>query len=145
MLRNWRSDVSCAFRASFSVGNNLIHYPDDILPNARFLAGQVRDIELVLFELDEGPSNLPGPQLIRELQNLARAADLSYTVHLPLDLRLGANGDEQHVSLLKARRVIETTAALDPWAYVLHLDGKEVRQDATAEQPQTGWISQRVR
>jgi sugar phosphate isomerase/epimerase len=47
-------------------------------------------------------------------------------VHLPLDLRLGAGGDEGHVSLVKARRVIDCTRALDPWAYVLHLDGREV-------------------
>ncbi|MBE0697299.1 MAG: sugar phosphate isomerase/epimerase [Anaerolineaceae bacterium] len=114
---------------SFRIGTSSYIIPDDILPNVHYLAGKVSDVELVLFELDDGPSNLPGPDLIRELIRAAQEHNLSYTVHLPLDLRLGADGDEQHVSLLKARRVIEATRALQPWAYVLHLDGKEVRQN----------------
>jgi sugar phosphate isomerase/epimerase len=114
----------------FRIGTTSYIIPDDILPNVRYLAGQVRDVELVLFELDDGPSNLPGPELVADLNCIAAEHDLSFTVHLPLDLRLGADGDEQHVSLVKARRVIEATRALQPWAYVLHLDGKEVRQSA---------------
>jgi sugar phosphate isomerase/epimerase len=128
----------------FRVGTTSYIIPDDILPNARYLAGQVRDIELVLFELDDGPSNLPDTGLIEELNRLAQAHDLTYTVHLPLDLRLGADGDEQHVSLVKARRVIEATRALHPWAYVLHLDGKEVRQGA-GMQALARWQDQSVR
>lgn len=109
----------------FRLGTSSYILPDDILPNARYLAGKVQDIELVLFEVDEGPSNLPPPQVVAELRSLALHHDLTYTVHLPLDLRLGADGDEQHVSLVKARRVIDTVHSLAPWAYVLHLDGKE--------------------
>jgi len=117
----------------FRIGTSSYIITEDILPNVRFLAGKVRDVELVLFELDDGTSNLPGPELIEELNRLALANDMSYTVHLPLDLRLGADGGEQHVSLFKAHRVIEATRALHPWAYVLHLDGKEVQQGAAAE------------
>jgi sugar phosphate isomerase/epimerase len=51
---------------------------------------------------------------------------LTYTVHLPLDLRLSADGREQHLSMLKAHRVIECTLDLNPLAYVLHLDGREI-------------------
>src|SRR5512133_713650 len=114
----------------FRVGTTSYIIPDDILPNVRYLAGKIRDVELVLFELDDGQSNLPGPALINQLNELAEAHDLTYTVHLPLDLRLGADGDEQHISLIKARRVIDATRELNPWAYVLHLDGREVRQGA---------------
>jgi sugar phosphate isomerase/epimerase len=129
---------------SFRLGTTSYIIPDDILPNARFLAGQVRDIELVLFELDDGLSNVPGPELINELSSLAQEADLSYTVHLPLDLRLGADGSEQHQSLVKAQRVIEATRALQPWAYVLHLDGKELRQGASPTELER-WRDQSVR
>jgi len=45
-------------------------------------------------------------------------------VHLPLDLRLGDGGTDGDVSLLKARRVIDATHDLDPFAYTLHLDGR---------------------
>jgi sugar phosphate isomerase/epimerase len=128
----------------FRLGTSSYIIPDDILPNVRYLAGKVLDIELVLFELDDGPSNLPGPDLLAELNLAARDHDLSFTVHLPLDLRLGADGDEQHISLRKARRVIEATRGLQPWAYVLHLDGKEVRNQA-AQGELARWQDQSVR
>jgi sugar phosphate isomerase/epimerase len=110
----------------FRVGTTSYIVPDEILPNVRYLSGKARDVELVLFEVDDGPNNLPDAALQGELRGAAEAGDLSYTVHLPLDLRLGDGGDEGHVSLLKARRVIECTRSLQPWAYVLHLDGREV-------------------
>jgi sugar phosphate isomerase/epimerase len=128
----------------FRVGTTSYIIPDDILPNVRYLSDHVRDVELVLFELDDGPSNLPDTNVIAELNALAAENDLTYTVHLPLDLRLGADGDEQHVSLVKARRVIEATRALQPWAYVLHLDGKEVRQSSDALELRR-WQDQSVR
>jgi sugar phosphate isomerase/epimerase len=111
----------------FRLGTSSYIIPDDILPNARYLAGRVKDIELVLFELDDGLSNSPTEQVMGELVDLARQNDLTFTVHLPLDLRLGAPGEAQHSSLVKARRVIEATGPLNPWAYVLHLDGKEFK------------------
>ncbi len=124
----------------FRLGTTSYIIPDDILPNVRFLADKVNDVELVLFEVDDGPNNLPSPQTIAGLAGLAAAHGLTFTVHLPLDLRLGAGGDEGHVSLVKAKKVIDCTRALDPWAYVLHLDGKEVRNGATPEQLAT-WQS----
>ena len=111
----------------FRLGTTSYIIPDDILPNARYLAGKVRDIELILFEVDDGPNNLPSPEVIDELSQIADAHDLTYTVHLPLDLKLGEDGSEHDQSLIKAGRVIDCTRGLDPWAYVLHLDGKSVR------------------
>lgn len=117
----------------FRLGTTSYIIPADILPNAQYLADKVQDIELVLFEVDDGPNNLPSAEVIDELIRLADQHHLTYTVHLPLDLRLGANGDVQHVSLIKARKVIEYTRALQPWAYVMHLDGREVKDDPSAD------------
>lgn len=111
----------------FRLGATSYVIPADILPNVRYLAGKVRDVELVLFEVDDGPNNLPTPAVVAELARLAALYDLSYTVHLPLDLKLAADGSARDISLEKARRVIACTRALEPWAYVLHLDGKAVR------------------
>ena len=111
----------------FRLGTTSYIIPDDILPNARYLAGKVRDIELILFEVDDGPNNLPSAEVIHELSKIARENDLTYTVHLPLDLKLGEDGSKRDQSLVKAKRVIDCTRGLDPWAYVLHLDGKAVR------------------
>jgi sugar phosphate isomerase/epimerase len=116
----------------FRLGATSYIIPDDLLPNARYLAGKVRDMELILFEVDDGPSNLPAPEVIEELSRLASQHDLTYTVHLPLDLKLGEDGSEDDPSLVKAKRVIDWTCGLDPWAYVLHLDGKSVRTSSDA-------------
>jgi hypothetical protein len=83
-------------RLPFRLGTTSYILPDEILPNARYLAGKVRDVELVLFEVDEGQNNLPSPEQVNSLRELASQHDLSYTVHLPLDLRLGSDGDERN-------------------------------------------------
>lgn len=110
----------------FRLGTTSYIIPADILPNLHYLAGKVQDVELVLFEVDDGPNNLPTPAQVDEMNRLALEHDLTYTVHLPLDLRLADDGSLRHISLEKARRVIECTRALNPLAYVTHLDGKAV-------------------
>ncbi len=117
----------------FRIGATSYIIPADILPNVEYLASFVDDVELVLFETDEYGSNLPDAALCARLAGLAKAHALTYTVHLPLDLRLGdgsaaKSGDEGHVSLRKARRVVEATRALAPYAYVLHLDGRALAE-----------------
>jgi len=132
----------------FRLGTTSYIIPDDILPNVRYLAGKTQDVELVLFEVDDGANNLPGPEVVAELGALAQAHALTYTVHLPLDLRLGAGGDEGHVSLVKARAVIERTRVLNPWAYVLHLDGRELLasgSDGDRDARAVAWQVQAVR
>jgi sugar phosphate isomerase/epimerase len=117
----------------FRLGTSSYIIPADILPNAHYLAGKVKDIELILFEVDDGPNNLPTPDVIKELVQIAHEQDLTYTVHLPLDLKLGDDGSERDLSLVKAKHVIDCTCGLDPWAYVLHLDGRSVRTSTDAE------------
>ncbi len=113
----------------------------DLVSNARYLAEHgLHDMELVLFDLDDGRSNLPSPEVVAELNALAHIHDLTYTVHLPLDI----NGAADHASLIKAREVIVHTRDLDPWAYVLHLDGCEVRTGAS-EARMRQWQAQTLR
>lgn len=107
----------------FRLGSTSYVWPADILPNVRQLGPLVDDVELVLFEVEDY-ANLPDAPTIAELETLALAHDLTYTVHLPLDLTLA-----DPVSLETAERVIASTRALSPWAYVLHLDGREVEGD----------------
>ncbi len=128
----------------FRLGTTSYIIPDDILPNARYLAGKVRDIELILFEVDDGPNNLPSQDVIDELQQIASEHELTYTVHLPLDLKLGEDGSERDQSLVKSQRVIDCTRGLDPWAYVLHLDGRSVRTSTDTELIRR-WQNQSVR
>ena len=127
----------------FRLGTTSYVIPADILANVRHLAGKVQDVELVLFEVDDGPNNLPSNNQIAELRSIAADNDLTYTVHLPLDLCLADDGSPRHVSLDKARRVIDSTRDLDPWAYVLHLDGHMV-QNGAAPAALSRWREQAV-
>jgi sugar phosphate isomerase/epimerase len=123
----------------FRLGTTSYILPDDILPNVRWLAGRVQDVELVLFEVDDGFNNLPAPEVVAELAAIAQDSGLSYTVHLPLDLTF-RRGDP---SLEKAERVMRATLALEPWAYVAHLDGRGARGADAAGQRE--WSEQAVR
>jgi hypothetical protein len=110
----------------FRLGTTSYIVPDDLVANARHLSGKVHDMQLVLFDLDDGQSNFPDLSTVKALAEISRTSGLTYTVHLPLDVRLGPNGEEGHVSLVKARKVIAIVRALEPSAYVLHLDGREL-------------------
>ncbi|MBI5095847.1 MAG: sugar phosphate isomerase/epimerase [Candidatus Hydrogenedentes bacterium] len=112
-------------RFPFRLGTTSYIIPDDVIPNVRHLATQVDDIELVLFESDE-MSNIPDPNAVRILRDLADEHALSYTVHLPLDTYMG-HADERirRGSVEKCLRVIERMAPLDPFAYVTHFHGDQ--------------------
>ena len=101
----------------FRLGTTSYIIPDDILPNAHFLADKVQDIELVLFEVDDGPQstgNLPSPETVAQLAALAAAHGLTFTVHLPLDLRLGEDGDESHILHLDGRDLLPSPVGASP-------------------------------
>lgn len=107
----------------FRIGTTSYILPADILPNVEYLAPQVDDVQLVLFETDEYGSNLPDAGVRQQLLRLAEKHGLTYTVHLPLDLRLGDGGAATDLSLVKAQRVIEATRDLRPYAFTAHLNG----------------------
>lgn len=111
----------------FRVGTTSYILPDDLLPNAEYLAPRVQDMQLVLFDVPAGPSNVPSPAVVTALAALGRARDLSYTVHLIHDVRLYDEDDTPSVALAKAQEVIDLTRPLDPLALVCHLDGRSVR------------------
>jgi len=104
------------------LGTTSYIYPADIATNVGKLADKVRDVELVIFEADDQYNNLPDEETIARLRSFAESHDLTYTVHLPLDLRLA----EEQPALDKAVRVIRSTERLDPRGFVVHLDGYAV-------------------
>ena len=115
---------------TFRLGATSYIIPAGLPENARFLSGKVQDMELVLFDLDDGPHNIPSPETTARLAAAAQEGGLSYTVHLPADLCFSSGAGLEHPSILKARRAIASTLELKPWAYIVHLDGREVRLSA---------------
>ncbi len=127
----------------FRVGATSYVVPDEILPNVALLANKVDDVELVLFESDE-ISNLPEPDEVAHLHDLGKSHDLSYTVHLPLDIVPGAADDQvRRASVDKCRRVIELMQPLQPFAWILHLVGD--RRGATPSNDLAHWQAQLAR
>jgi hypothetical protein len=98
-------------------------YPDDILPNVEAMAPIVDDIELVLFESGD-TANLPAADTIARLAEIGAAQGLSYTVHFPIDAAAGSRDVSQRYRFVdRVRRCIARCAALDPYGYILHLEG----------------------
>jgi sugar phosphate isomerase/epimerase len=126
----------------FRVGTTSYIIPDDLLPNAEFLASRVQDMQLVLFEVPGGPSNLPSPEAIDALAALGKARDLTYTVHLLHDLRLHDDDGACARALAKAQQVIDLTRPLDPLAWVCHLDGRSVRHEDPSSPLWASWRMQ---
>jgi len=117
--------------------------PGDIVTNVHYLEGRVQDVELIFFVVDDGVNNLPSVGQVSELATLLEAHGASCTIHLPLDLCLDEEEQRQRASLETARRVIECVRGLNPWAYVLHVDGAAVRYGASPARWQQ-WLSQSV-
>lgn len=120
---------------AYRLGVSSYVYPADLKANVEALAPYVDDIELLLLEsqsqpgaADQAPisisSNIPSPDVIQRLAALAQQHGLTYTVHLPLDRQLGSPESQERLALQKQMlAIIERTAPLRPFAYILHLEG----------------------
>lgn len=124
----------------FLIGTSSYIIPDDILPNVRYLADRVQDIELVLFDIDEY-CNIPDKEQAEELIRLADRHGLSYTVHLPLNLNFSDR--ERDISIEKALKVINGTRCLHPHAFICHLECKDIPDAEGAAL--RDWQEQRIR
>ena len=109
-------------RFPFRLGTTSFILRDDILPNVHFLKDKVDHVELLLFETDE-QSDYPSPETIAELNTVAIGHDLTYTVHLPIGIKLGSPDEtRRQKDVGSVLRAIDSTAPLNPLAWDLHLE-----------------------
>ena len=109
------------------LGTSSYIIPADIIPNVEFLRDKVDDVELVLFESREA-SNIPGPDVIGELSRLASENGLTYTVHLPYDVKAGsADEDERRHAVDMWVRIIGITRVLPVHGFIVHLEPERYR------------------
>ncbi len=95
--------------------------PADIMANVRVLAPMVDDVQLLFFE-SAAQSRLPQPLDVQALRGLAEEHDLSYTVHLPTDLALGAGSRvARQEGIGEILRLMGQLAPLAPQSFDLHL------------------------
>lgn len=124
----------------FRIGTTSYIVEADLVTNARFLADKVDDMQLVLFELPNGPSNLPTPETVAELTEISRSTGLTYSIHLIDDL---LTAEEHDPGLQRAKRLIDLFTPLQPSAYVLHLDGREMRKAGFPQDLLQSWQIER--
>ena len=130
-------------RFPFRVGATSYVVPADMLPNVTVLAERVDDVELLVFESDE-ISNLPGEGMVRSLARVADTNGLTYTVHLPVDVRLGSPDEEERcASVKKCLRVFERMNTLEPFGYIVHFSNTSFVE--MAELSDRGWAEWRSR
>lgn len=107
------------------LGSTSYVHPDDILPNVEVLAGQVEDVELVLFESPEF-ANLPSPATVDRLAAIARANGMTYSIHLPIDRDLGSpDPGVRRAFTAQAIRILDLLAPLPAPTVILHFQGVE--------------------
>lgn len=95
--------------------------PADIMTNVRVLAPLVDDVQLLFFE-SAAKSLLPQPLDVQVLRDLAEEHGLSYTVHLPTDLALGAPARaKRQEGIAEILRLMDQLAPLGPQSFDLHL------------------------
>lgn len=121
-------------RPPYRLGTTSYTYPEDLLTNVRRLAGQVDDVELVLFDTRQA-SNIPSAGEVEELAAIARPAGMTFTVHFPVEHRLGdANPAVRQRFIAQAKHLIALTRPLPVHAWILHLEG--IRPDDGPERVQ---------
>ena len=115
----------------FKIGTTSFIYPDSYVQNVKILAPYLDEIELILFE--SIPNSLPSNQEIKELVALSNQYDLSFNIHLPLDLSLGApEPSTRHFAIETIKQVMDLTAPLSPTTFPLHLpyEGDDIESEA---------------
>ncbi len=112
--------------------------PDAIIPNVRFLGPHFDEIELVLFE-SSYKGSLPSKADRHTLHALGTDLDLTYNVHLPIDIYLARMDDARRTKDVETMfRFYEGTAELCPTCYVMHL---EPAPSDTSPEP-AAWLEQ---
>jgi len=113
---------------SFKIGTTSFIYPDGYVENVKMLAPYLDEIELLLFE--STPGSLPSIHEVKQLLFLANEFDLTYNIHLPLDIYLGApERSIRRFALDTIKQIVDLTAALSPSTYTLHLPYDEAGVD----------------
>jgi len=106
-------------------------YPDHIVPNVEMLAPYMDEIEILLFESAAG--SLPSKSEIEKLSRLSRIFDLTYNVHLPLDITPGArDASVRRFALETIKQITELTAPLSPSTFTLHLPYDETNTEKSS-------------
>jgi sugar phosphate isomerase/epimerase len=113
------------------MGTTSFIFPDHYARNVQLLGPFFDEIELLFFE-SRFEDSLPSIKIIQELKDLSKQHDVSYNIHLPVDISLG---DDSMIKRMHAvdtiKRFIDRTQPLSPSTSTLHLVKPESIQNQT--------------
>ncbi|MEO0508774.1 MAG: cobamide remodeling phosphodiesterase CbiR [Verrucomicrobiota bacterium] len=114
-------------RFPFRLGTTSFILRDDILPNVHYLKDRVDHVELLVFETDASYP-YPNRETVAELQAIGAEHETTYTVHLPIGIKLGSSDEKRRRKDVDAvLRAYEAMRALSPIAWDLHLERNDNR------------------
>ncbi|SDU45768.1 cobamide remodeling phosphodiesterase CbiR [Desulfobacula phenolica] len=106
----------------FKLGTTSFIFPDHIIPNVKKLGAFFDEIELLVFEsLPE--EVLPSKDDVKTLLELSQKLNLTYNIHLPIDVSLTCdNLEKRQKAADMLLKVIDLFAPLEPSTQTLHLE-----------------------
>lgn len=105
----------------FKLGTTSFIYPDDYVPNVKLLGPFVDEIELLLFESGTAEALFAKP-VLDELLQLGRELNLTYNLHLPIDMAISAPDPiQQQFAVDTVIRIIHQLDPLAPSSCTLHI------------------------
>ncbi len=106
----------------FRLGTTSFIVPDHILPNLELTGPFFDEIELLVFECQPWEW-VPSAQEVSRMADLGKKLNLTYNVHLPVDISLThEHRDNRKKSAGLLSRVMDRFSILNPTAYTLHLE-----------------------
>ncbi len=106
----------------FKLGTTSFIFPDDIIPNVKQLGTFFDEIELLVFE-SKPEEFLPSRDHVKELLYLSQKHDLTYNIHLPIDVSLTCESQKKREAAQDTIfKVMDLFALINPTTYTLHLD-----------------------
>jgi len=106
----------------FKLATTSFIFHDNIIPNIKKLGSFFDEIELLIFE-SHPEEYLPSKNDIKQLLYLSQKYDLTYNVHLPIDVSITSEStDKREKAIDIILKVMELFAPLNPTTYTLHLD-----------------------
>ncbi len=105
----------------YKIGASSMVFGHDLVENARLLAQIVNHVEIILFHTST-LNNIPGREEIRRLNEIRQQYAITYSVHLPASLEIGALCPKRRKdSVFLVSEICLQMAELNPVYYILHI------------------------
>ncbi|MCK4767196.1 MAG: sugar phosphate isomerase/epimerase, partial [Desulfobacula sp.] len=127
----------------FRLGTTSFIFPDHIIPNVKKLGPVFDEIEILVFE-SMPKEVLPSKDDVKELLYLSQELDLTYNIHLPIDVSLTHDAlKERQKAKDTIHKVIDLFAPLTPTTHTLHLDmPSDLKKDMGNQKKLKKWEEQ---